>query len=71
MKGSARTPNKHTQRANEEKLREAAALNNLRKVRKLLASDTNPNAQDEVNHQELCVSHVAHPEFQKECCTDK
>ena len=49
MKGSARISKKDTQLVNEEKLREAARMNNLRKFRILLASGTNPNAEDEVS----------------------
>ena len=37
------------QRANEPRLREAADVNNIKKVRVLLACNTNPNAQDEVS----------------------
>jgi hypothetical protein len=37
------------QRANEPRLREAANVNDMKKVRVLLACKTNPNTQDEVS----------------------
>ena len=48
MKGSKESARSATQRANEKRLREAAASNDLETIRSLIVKKTNPNAQDEV-----------------------